>query len=168
MAAKRDRVGSPRVSAPSKGRRSETIVLPIRPNYARLIYDGKKSIELRRRSPLRIPQWIFVYETSPLGRVTGWLEVERVEIVKPRTAWTRFARRIGAPSRVVRRYLAGATSAVLIYIRRASRLVRSISPQRLGLRSGTLQSFAYLSPSQVTRAFRAGLPFQRAAAPCRR
>ena len=49
------------------------ILLSIKPEYAKLIYEGKKTIEYRKDFP-KFVLWgskIFLYETAPIKRVTG-------------------------------------------------------------------------------------------------
>lgn len=51
------------------------ILLSIKPKYAKLIYEGKKTIEYRKDFPKFI-NWrskIFLYETAPVKRVTGYV-----------------------------------------------------------------------------------------------
>jgi len=56
------------------------ILLPIRPTFAARIYAREKTIELRRRRPRRVglSERLYIYETSPIMRVTGWARVIRV------------------------------------------------------------------------------------------
>ena len=51
------------------------ILLSIKPEYAKLIYEGKKTIEWRKDFP-KFVNWrskIFLYETAPVKRVTGYV-----------------------------------------------------------------------------------------------
>lgn len=56
------------------------IILSIHPKWAKLIYEGKKTIEWRKNQPLyskfefhRIDK-VFMYETSPICEVTGFIQ----------------------------------------------------------------------------------------------
>ena len=53
------------------------ILLSIKPKWARLIYEGKKVIEWRKRIPITgktIPgiTKVFLYESSPISKITGY------------------------------------------------------------------------------------------------
>lgn len=61
------------------------ILLSIHPEYAAMIYDGRKKIEFRTTIPRKYNlydvvaprnDYIFVYETAPVYAVTGWIKVD--------------------------------------------------------------------------------------------
>lgn len=49
------------------------IILSIHPKLAKLIYEGKKTVEWRKNTPnkLKPTDNIYLYETSPVKKVTG-------------------------------------------------------------------------------------------------
>ena len=54
------------------------ILLSIHPEYAAMIYAGKKIIEFRTNIPRKYElcdDYIFLYETAPIFAVTGWMKV---------------------------------------------------------------------------------------------
>lgn len=77
------------------------ILLSIKPEYAKLIYEGNKTIEYRKDFP-KFVLWgskIFLYETAPIKRVTGFVyfnELKKIfrRYVKARAA-ALFTRYIG-------------------------------------------------------------------------
>ena len=120
-------------------------MLSIRPEFASLIYGGKKTVELRRRAPKVAVRRVYVYETLPVGRVTGWFDVVRVSILSRRAAWQLYGRRLAISLRKFRSYLCGSKSAVLFRVGRVRRFQRGVSLKRLGLKSPhPPRSFAYL------------------------
>lgn len=58
------------------------IILSIHPKWAKLIYDGKKTIEWRKALPKKAarPMTVYMYETSPVCKITGCFHVKSVEI----------------------------------------------------------------------------------------
>ena len=55
------------------------ILLSIHPEYAAMIYAGKKIIEFRTNIPRKYElcdDYIFLYETAPVYAVTGWIKVD--------------------------------------------------------------------------------------------
>lgn len=59
------------------------VLLSIHPEYAAMIYDGRKKIEFRTTIPRKynlyevapFDDYIFLYETAPIYAVTGWIKV---------------------------------------------------------------------------------------------
>lgn len=60
------------------------VLLSIHPEYAAMIYDGRKKIEFRTTIPRKynlyegeplLDDYIFLYETAPIYAVTGWIKV---------------------------------------------------------------------------------------------
>ena len=59
---------------------TRAILLPIHPNWANLIYEGRKTVEVRRRfNPTVEDTTVLFYETQPVGMVTGQAVITRVE-----------------------------------------------------------------------------------------
>lgn len=53
------------------------IILSIHPKWAEKIYKGEKTVEWRKGSPKRInPSKVFIYETAPVCKVTGYIVLE--------------------------------------------------------------------------------------------
>lgn len=56
------------------------LLLPIHPEWADLIYEGRKTVEVRRRfNPTTEGMTVLFYETRPVGMVTGRAAIARVE-----------------------------------------------------------------------------------------
>lgn len=49
---------------------SRALVISIKPNYAKLIYEGKKQWEFRKAPPPLLKE-LFVYESAPVSCITG-------------------------------------------------------------------------------------------------
>ena len=50
----------------------KVIVMSIKPKYAKAIYEGRKHWEFRKAPP-PLYQRIYIYESAPVSKVTGWL-----------------------------------------------------------------------------------------------
>ena len=50
------------------------IILSIHPKWAKLIYEGKKTIEWRKNIPLSQTEIVYLYETAPVCKVTGFFK----------------------------------------------------------------------------------------------
>lgn len=56
------------------------IVLAIHPKWARLIYEGKKTIEWRKSFPKNNEiDKVFLYETAPTKRITGFFTLNEIQ-----------------------------------------------------------------------------------------
>lgn len=56
------------------------IILPIHPEYISLIMAGKKTIEVRKRVPQYPVGKIYQYETAPVSKIVGVMEVSKIEV----------------------------------------------------------------------------------------
>ena len=59
------------------------IILSIKPQWAKLIYEGKKIIEWRKSYPLNyIPgkTKVYLYETAPIKKITGFFYLKSVGV----------------------------------------------------------------------------------------
>lgn len=59
-------------SLPRKVRAPKVVVMSIKPKYAKAIYEGRKQWEFRKAPP-PLYQRIYIYESAPVSKVTGWL-----------------------------------------------------------------------------------------------
>ena len=50
----------------------KVIVMSIKPKYAKAIYEGRKHWEFRKVPP-PLYERIYIYESAPVSKVTGWL-----------------------------------------------------------------------------------------------
>src|SRR5207245_9559714 len=83
------------------------IVLSLHAEYARLIYQGTKRAELRRRGPSGKLGVVLVYETAPVSRVTGWFRVDRVETASRKRLWHVYRQHLAISRSEFKRYLGG-------------------------------------------------------------
>ena len=58
----------------------DAIILSIQPKYSKLVFSGKKTVELRKQCPRRIKEGVLVllYVTSPVKALEGAFVVEKV------------------------------------------------------------------------------------------
>lgn len=67
---------------------SKAVILSIHPKWAKLIYEGKKTIEWRKTFPTEAEPGtpVLLYETAPVCKVTGlfyWIGKETLRIREP-------------------------------------------------------------------------------------
>lgn len=120
------------------------MLLSLKPRFAARIYDGSKSIELRRVRPCREVARVLIYETSPVKRITGWFTLRWIRLLSPTKAWSRFRRHLGISRRAFRAYFQNCRTAVLLAVSQTRRLAFGVklSSVRTGMKPP--QSYVYL------------------------
>ena len=64
------------------------LLFSLRPRYANLVFEGLKKFELRRRGlTLMRGREVFVYVTSPVGKLRGGFQVGEVRTGTPEVIW---------------------------------------------------------------------------------
>ena len=64
------------------------LILSLKPEYADLIFNGKKEFEFRKRFPTNNMHYeIFVYVSSPVKQIRGAFRVNRVIKAPPEEIW---------------------------------------------------------------------------------
>ena len=64
----------------------KVIVMSIKPKYAKAIYEGRKHWEFRKAPP-PLYQRIYIYESAPVSKVTGWLYFSESVTGVPLVVW---------------------------------------------------------------------------------
>lgn len=129
---------------------SRDVVFSIKPQYSERIFEGSKTVELRRRFPSKIAPGTlaFIYTTTPVRAITGIAEIEDVMRHSPTKIWRDFASEACISRSDFRAYFAGVSTAVAIKLRRATRLHRPLGLAELRERFSfePPQSFLYAQP----------------------
>ncbi len=67
---------------------SMPLLFSLRPQYAKLVFDGLKKFELRRRGlTLMGGRSVFVYVSSPVGKLRGGFQIGEVRTGTPEEIW---------------------------------------------------------------------------------
>ncbi len=123
------------------------LLLSIKPHFADAIYRGLKQYEFRRVSPRQqIPGLALIYETVPIGRITGVVHISQVIPLAGRSA----AALAGASDPYAEqydRYLRSSRSPCALMLHYAERLRRSAIMSELTSLKRPPQSFCYTSVS---------------------
>jgi predicted transcriptional regulator len=119
------------------------VLMSIRPVYSNAIFDGSKTVELRRRRPSFSPGTrVLVYSTSPDQRVQGAFEVRGVIADAPDALWAAVQHRACVDRQTFDAYFAGCETAYAIEVENP----RRIQPVPLPMRPP--QSYQFLSPQE--------------------
>lgn len=129
------------------------LFISVRPRFAEMLLDGTKTSEVRRTAPaVRPGTKVYVYASSPVRALLGEGIVDRVVVGDVDMVWRRHGGATGLTRREYDDYLAGATAAVIILLRRLRRLESAVPLDEL--RRGRSwfrppQSFRYLRGSEL-------------------
>ncbi len=80
------------------------ILLSVKPEYAKLILDGSKKYEFRKRLAQEAIDSIIIYSTSPQMAVVGEVEVIQSITMSPSTLWEFTKKEAGISRAKYRRY----------------------------------------------------------------
>jgi predicted transcriptional regulator len=95
------------------------LLLSIRPQFATKIFNGSKTVELRRVRPsVSAGDLVLVYASSPTRALLGAFEVDRVLCSTPSTIWSEIEDCAGVSRTEFDEYYAGAKKAFGIFIKR--------------------------------------------------
>jgi predicted transcriptional regulator len=105
-----------------------TILLSVRPRYAKKILSGEKTVELRRVRPrVTTGDCVIMYVSSPTREISTLLLVEEILESSPTALWKAVGSCTGVTKQEYWQYFAGAHSAVGIRVRVVEKLPAPLS-----------------------------------------
>jgi predicted transcriptional regulator len=123
------------------------VVLSIRPLYSQKIFEGTKTVELRRRFPISAPRGTiaYIYSSSPVRAMIGSTEIEAVSKLPVGEIWKRFGKMAQISKTDFDDYFAGLTEGFALKISNARPFTRPLDLTELRDRFGfePPQSFLY-------------------------
>lgn len=123
------------------------VVLSVRPHYSDKIFEGKKTIELRRRFPVSAPRGTiaYIYCTSPVRAMVGSAEIQNVSKLPVSEIWKKFSKKAQITKHDFDRYFAGVDEGFALKVSNARPFMRPINLTELRDRFGfePPQSFLY-------------------------
>ena len=130
------------------GKEEQIVLMSVKPEFARVILDGTKTVELRRVAPKAAPGTIVaMYSSSPECAIVGTFVIGQVETSSVSALWESVGQKSGLSRRAFREYFTGASKAHALTVQEPSRFKRPISLRHIrfgfpGFRPP--QSFRYL------------------------
>ena len=125
-----------------------SIILSIRPQYSIKLMDGSKTVELRRRFPIYIPNHsrAYIYSTSPIRALVGSLEIAEVLRLPISTIWEQYKDGACVEKSAFDNYFSGLDEGFALEVSTVCPLPRSLSLSKLRNRFGFRppQSFQYV------------------------
>lgn len=104
---------------------NNSLLLSIHPEYARMIFEGTKKVELRKICPRRVASedYVFVYVTSPIQMLIGYFEIEKIIAKEPEKLWQLVKDIAGISYKQYSDYFERVSNAYGIYIKNVQKLV---------------------------------------------
>ena len=126
-------------------------LLSIHPEFADQIFDGSKTIELRR---IQLPdelEHVIVYSTSPIMKIVGYFDVAEIVRDTPTKIWNQYQAVSGIDRKRFFDYYDSRPMAVGIRIARVHSLPTPRKLSFLGRNLTPPQSIQYLPYSRITK-----------------
>lgn len=126
----------------------------IHPAYAAAILDGSKQVEFRRQPLPDDVTHIVIYATSPRQQIVGMFEVDSVDALPPRQAWSKYRTVGGIDKASFDRYYEGASRAYVIRVRATHATAEPFSLAEIDGELRPPQSYQYLRGTRLERTLR--------------
>ncbi len=132
-------------------RQKRDVVLSIRPMYSEKIFEGKKTVELRRRFPIAAPNGAiaFIYSTSPVRAMVGSAQISNVVKLPIEEIWNVYSNRAYIEKDDFESYFSGLEDGYAIEFENVRPFPRPVELVELRKRFEfePPQSFLYAKPS---------------------
>jgi predicted transcriptional regulator len=129
------------------------LLISIKPRYSKRIFEGKKTIELRRTRPRINPgEIILIYESAPTMAIIGAAFTDKVIVDSPNSLWELAKKEGGISHTDYRSYFDGSTKAVGIVFKKPRRFAKPLPLNTLKLLWDNFhppQTFRYLNKPQL-------------------
>lgn len=108
------------------------LLLSIKPRFAEQIFDGSKTIELRRVAPkVDFNDKVIVYVSSPVKAIWGAFSVHTIESMPPLELWDKYREEAGVTMEEFRDYFEGSETAYGIVLFNVQKFAKPIPLESL-------------------------------------
>lgn len=131
--------------------------ISVKPEFVEKIFNGKKTIELRKSMPKVIPgDLVIIYSSSPVMAVIGICYVKEVIAMKPLKLWNLYSDKLGIDKRRFLDYYKDKEIAIGIVLKEKEKLSDPIPLSVLRRKFSAFrppQTFRYLDLNYFERSF---------------
>ncbi len=103
-------------------------LLSIKPEFVEKIFTGEKKFEYRKVAFTRNVSKIIIYATSPVCRIVGEFDVEKVIELPPQSLWEQTQEASGISESFFFQYFKGRSKGVAIKIMNCKRYEKYVNP----------------------------------------
>lgn len=134
---------------------NDILIISVKPEYARKILKGEKTIELRKCAPKKVGKndFILIYVTAPVKELWGIYKIENIVKENPNILWENFGEQTGISKQEFYDYYKENKSAFGIQLQEVKNLIKhSIHLERLkNLIPGFMppQTYSYIDKSII-------------------
>lgn len=123
---------------------STSVILSIKPEYAKAIMSGKKRVEFRRKIFKRPVNKVYVYSSSPIKKIVGFFIIDSIIEDSPLSLWTQFKEVGGINEKDFFNYFNEVEKGFSILIKEYKKFARGVNPADFFENFCAPQSYIYL------------------------
>lgn len=121
------------------------VILSIRPNFCKLIFDGQKIYEYRKRVFKRTSiDRVYIYASKPISKIVGYFTIDNVIENSPNNVWKKTYRGGGISKEYFDAYFKGRDKAHSIKIKDFKQFNTPIDPKEVIKDFHAPQNFMYV------------------------
>ena len=121
-----------------------SVILSIKPEYAKAIMSGKKRVEFRRKIFKRPVNKVYVYSSSPVKKIIGFFIIDSIIEDSPLRLWAQFKEIGGINEKDFFNYFNEVEKGFSILIKEYKKFGRGIDPADFFETFCAPQSYIYL------------------------
>ncbi|WP_068688965.1 ASCH domain-containing protein [Culturomica massiliensis] len=121
-----------------------SVILSIKPEYAKAIMSGKKRVEFRRKIFKRPVNKVYVYSSSPVKKIIGFFIIDSIIEDSPLRLWAQFKEIGGINEKDFFNYFNEVEKGFSILIKEYKKFGRGIDPADFFENFCAPQSYIYL------------------------
>lgn len=126
-------------------------LLPIRPRFAEAILRGEKKVEFRRKTFGDKVKYVVIYVSSPVQKVVGFFEVDKIFRTSPSEAWELFQDVGSINEDEFAEYYRGTDQAASITIKNVKQFRSPIEVSQINNSFLPPQSYRYVSTAEFEK-----------------
>lgn len=121
-----------------------SVILSIKPEYAKAIMSGKKKVEFRKKIFKRPVSKVFVYSSSPVKKIVGFFVIDNIIEDTPLHLWNQFKEVGGINEKDFFNYFNEVEKGFSILIKKYKKFEQGIDPADFLENFCAPQSYIYL------------------------
>lgn len=133
----------------------KALFISIKPEFVEKIFNGSKTIELRKSAPnVKKDDTIIIYSSSPVMSVIGLCKVKEIIALSPNKLWNQYSRDLGIDKKRYFEYYDGKEIAVGIFLKDIKKIKKEISLSTLRAKFNKFhppQTFMYFDKAAFSR-----------------
>ena len=107
---------------------NEALFISVKPEFVAKIFDGSKTIELRKSTPkVNKGDLIIIYSTSPVMSIIGTCIVQDIIVMKPSKLWNEYSHQLGIDKKRFSEYYENKDLAIGIVLKEKKKFYNPIS-----------------------------------------